>query len=138
MAVLDLQQFCCGQGPRCEQSDTDRLRQVAGGISGVTRGKAHGQESTDRDVIKDGDASSGPAVSWTGRSKFKFQRGGMTMIVVGSDVNKRLCQAAMQTEDGRLRMLPSIENTREKWLDLLAKLPPDAHIAVEVSTSSSL
>jgi transposase len=57
------------------------------------------------------------------------------MIAIGVDVHKRLCQVAMQSEDGQLRMLPSIENTREKWLELLAKLPPKAHLALEVSTS---
>src|SRR5207244_831916 len=32
-------------------------------------------------------------------------------------------------------MLPSMENTRENWLHRLAKLPPQAEIALEVSTS---
>jgi transposase len=57
------------------------------------------------------------------------------MIAIGVDVHKRLCQVAMVTEDGQLRMLPSMENTRENWEKLVAKLPPEAHIAVEVSTS---
>jgi len=32
-------------------------------------------------------------------------------------------------------MLPSIENTRKDWLELLQELPPGAEIALEVSTS---
>jgi len=32
-------------------------------------------------------------------------------------------------------MLPSMENTRENWLELLTQLPPEAEIALEVSTS---
>lgn len=57
------------------------------------------------------------------------------MIAIGADVHKRTCTLAMQREDGQLTMLPSIENTREEWLGLLAKLPPSAEIALEVSTS---
>jgi len=54
------------------------------------------------------------------------------MIAIGSDVHQRKCELAMQGEDGQLKMLPSMENTREKWLELLAQLPPEAEIAVEV------
>lgn len=57
------------------------------------------------------------------------------MIAIGADVHKRMCTLAMQREDGALKMLPSMENTREDWLSLLAKLPPEAEIALEVSTS---
>jgi transposase len=57
------------------------------------------------------------------------------MIAIGADVHKRKCALAMQLEDGNLKMLPSMENTRENWLELLRKLPPNAEIALEVSTS---
>lgn len=57
------------------------------------------------------------------------------MIAIGADVHKRKCTLAVQREDGQLKMLPSMENTREDWLSLLTKLPPDAEIALEVSTS---
>src|SRR5437016_11584146 len=57
------------------------------------------------------------------------------MIAIGADVHKRMCTLAMQGEDGQLTMLPSMENTRENWLHRLAKLPPQAEIALEVSTS---
>src|SRR5436309_982253 len=57
------------------------------------------------------------------------------MIAIGADVHKRTCTLAMQGEDGQLTMLPSMENTRENWLHRLAKLPPQAEIALEVSTS---
>lgn len=57
------------------------------------------------------------------------------MIAIGADVHKRMCTLAMQPEDGQLKMLPSMENTCENWLGLLAKLPPEAEIALEVSTS---
>ena len=57
------------------------------------------------------------------------------MIAIGADVHKRTCTLAMQGEDGQLTMLPSMENTRENWLHRLAKLPPEAEIALEVSTS---
>lgn len=57
------------------------------------------------------------------------------MIAIGADVHKRMCKLAVESEDGEVKMLPSIENTREEWLELLAHLPPEAEIAVEVSTS---
>ena len=57
------------------------------------------------------------------------------MIAIGADVHKRRCTLAVLGEDGQLKMLPSMENTRENWLELLAKLPPHAEIALEVSTS---
>lgn len=57
------------------------------------------------------------------------------MIAIGADVHKRRCTLAVLGEDGQLKMLPSMENTRENWLELLAKLPPQAEIALEVSTS---
>jgi transposase len=57
------------------------------------------------------------------------------MIAIGIDVHKGKCTIAEQGEDGELKMRPSIENTREEWLELLQELPPDAEIALEVSTS---
>jgi hypothetical protein len=51
------------------------------------------------------------------------------------DVHKRQCELALQREDGQLKMLPRIENTRENWLELLSQLPREAEIALEVSTS---
>ena len=46
------------------------------------------------------------------------------MIAIGADVHKLLCTLAVQGQDGQLKMLPSMENTRENWLGLLAQLPP--------------
>jgi transposase len=57
------------------------------------------------------------------------------MIAIGSDTHKRMCMFAAQYEDGRLEMLPSMENTRENWLHLVKGLPPEAELALEVSTS---
>jgi transposase len=57
------------------------------------------------------------------------------MIAVASDVHKGRCFFAMIPEDGKLKMLEPIECTREAWLKRLAELPPDAEIALEVSTS---
>lgn len=57
------------------------------------------------------------------------------MIAIGADVHKRMCTLAVQREDGQLQMLPSMENTRENWLELLGQLPPRVEIALEVSTS---
>jgi transposase len=57
------------------------------------------------------------------------------MIPVASDVHKGRCLFAMIPEDGKLKMLEPIECTREAWLKRLAELPPDAEIALEVSTS---
>ena len=57
------------------------------------------------------------------------------MIAIGVDVHKRQCRLAMQFEDGELASFAPIENTREGWLELLAVLPPQAEMALEVSTS---
>jgi transposase len=57
------------------------------------------------------------------------------MIAIGADVHKRMCTLAAQYEDGRLEMLPSMENTRENWLHLVKGLPAEAELALEVSTS---
>lgn len=57
------------------------------------------------------------------------------MIAVGADGHKRMCTLAMQYEDGRLQMLPSMENTRANWLKLVQELPAEAELALEVSTS---
>src|SRR5438876_7238967 len=57
------------------------------------------------------------------------------MIAIGADVHKQQCTLAVQRPDGKLSMLPSLDNTRENWLDLLTHLPPEAQIALEVSTS---
>jgi transposase len=57
------------------------------------------------------------------------------MIAIGADVHKRMCTLAMQYEDGRLQMLPSMENTRANWLQLVQELPTGAELALEVSTS---
>src|SRR2546428_11719626 len=57
------------------------------------------------------------------------------MIAIGADVHKQQCTLAVQRPDGKLSMLPSMDNTRENWLDLLTQLPPEAQIALEVSTS---
>jgi len=56
------------------------------------------------------------------------------MIPIGADVHKRRCEL-YQFEDGQLKRLPPMENTRENWLEVLTKLPPEAEIALEVSTS---
>lgn len=57
------------------------------------------------------------------------------MIAVGVDVHKRQCTIAIQREDGELASFGPMENRREAWMDLLTKLPPEAEIALEVSTS---
>jgi transposase len=57
------------------------------------------------------------------------------MIAIGADVHKRMCTLAAQYEDGRLAMLPSMENTRANWLKLVGELPAGAELALEVSTS---
>jgi hypothetical protein len=57
------------------------------------------------------------------------------MIAIGADVHKGRCVFAMMGEEGKVKMLPPIECTREAWLERLAELPPDAEIALEVSTS---
>ncbi len=57
------------------------------------------------------------------------------MIAVGVDVHKRQCALAIQFEDGELASFAPFENRREEWRELLAVLPPEAEIALEVSTS---
>ncbi len=57
------------------------------------------------------------------------------MIPIGSDIHKRRCNF-MKFEDGKMRALPPIDNTREAWLEFLSELPPEAEIAMEVITSS--
>jgi hypothetical protein len=57
------------------------------------------------------------------------------MIAIGSDVHKGRCVFAMMGEEGKVKMLEPIECTREAWLKRLAELPPEAEIALEVSTS---
>jgi transposase len=57
------------------------------------------------------------------------------MLAIGADVHKRRCTLVEQLKNGQLRSLPTMNNTREEWLGLLATLPPDAEIALEVSTS---
>jgi transposase len=57
------------------------------------------------------------------------------MIAIGVDVHKRQCTVAIQREDGERRCFGPMENTREGWRELLRQLPPDAEIALEVSTS---
>jgi transposase len=57
------------------------------------------------------------------------------MIAIGVDVHKRQCTVAIQREDGELGLFEPMENTREGWQELLDQLPPEAEIALEVSTS---
>ena len=57
------------------------------------------------------------------------------MIAIGSDVHKGRCVLAMMEEEGKVKMLEPIECTREAWLKRLGELPPEAEIALEVSTS---
>ena len=57
------------------------------------------------------------------------------MIAVASDVHKGRCLMAMLPPEGKLKVLEPIECTREAWLQRLAELPPEAEIALEVSTS---
>ena len=57
------------------------------------------------------------------------------MIAVGVDVHKRQCHLAMQLEDGELACFGPRANIREEWRKLLTVLPPEAEIALEVSTS---
>lgn len=57
------------------------------------------------------------------------------MIAIGADVHKGRCVFARMEEDGKVKMLEPIECTREAWLERLAELPPEAEIALEVSTS---
>jgi transposase len=57
------------------------------------------------------------------------------MIAIGVDVHKRQCTIAIQREDGELKGFGPMENTREGWKELLDRMPPEAEIALEVSTS---
>ncbi len=57
------------------------------------------------------------------------------MIAVGVDVHKRQCTVAIQGEDGKLGCFGPMENTRQGWRELIEQLPPEAEIALEVSTS---
>jgi transposase len=57
------------------------------------------------------------------------------MIAVGVDVHKRQCTVAIQRGDGKLKCFGPMENTRQGWEGLLEKLPGEAEIALEVSTS---
>jgi len=57
------------------------------------------------------------------------------MIAIGVDVHKQQCTVAMQQEGGELKCFGPMENTREGWRELLEQLPPEAEIALEVSTS---
>ena len=57
------------------------------------------------------------------------------MITIGVDVHKRQGTVAIQQEGGELKCFGPMENTREGWRELLEQLPPEAEIALEVSTS---
>ena len=57
------------------------------------------------------------------------------MVAVGVDVHKRQCTVAIQRQDGKLRLLEPMANTRQGWRGLLDQLPAEAEIALEVSTS---
>ena len=57
------------------------------------------------------------------------------MIAVSSDVHKRLCKMAILRPGEKLKMLEAIECKREAWLERLSELPPEAEIALEVSTT---
>ncbi len=56
------------------------------------------------------------------------------MVPIGVDVHKRRCKV-LEFNDGRVKVWRPIQNTREDWLELLPELPPDAEIALEVSTA---
>lgn len=57
------------------------------------------------------------------------------MIAVGVDVHKRHCTFAIQLEEGEVGLFGPVENTCEGWQGMLDILPPEAEIALEVSTS---
>lgn len=57
------------------------------------------------------------------------------MIPVASDVHKGRCWMGMIPPGEELKMLEPIACTREAWRKRLAELPPEAEIALEVSTS---
>ena len=56
------------------------------------------------------------------------------MVPIGVDVHKRRCKV-VEFSDSKVKVRKPMENTREEWLELLAELPPDAEIALEVSTA---
>jgi hypothetical protein len=56
------------------------------------------------------------------------------MIANGADVHKRQCRLA-EFREGKTKVLPPMDNTREGWLEFLSELPPEAEIALGVSTS---
>ncbi len=56
------------------------------------------------------------------------------MVPIGVDVHKRRCKV-LEFKDGKVKVRRPIENRREDWLGLLPELPPDAEIALEVSTA---
>jgi transposase len=53
---------------------------------------------------------------------------------VGIDVHKRRCKVVV-LHQGERKVVKSMANTREEWLELLTELPPDAEIGLEVSTA---
>jgi len=53
---------------------------------------------------------------------------------VGIDVHKRSCQV-VEFDHGGIKVRKSMTNTREGWLEMVAELPPDAEIGLEVSTA---
>ena len=57
------------------------------------------------------------------------------MIAIGVDVHKRQCTVALQGEEGEVGCFGPMENRREGWRELLEPLPPEAEMALEVSTS---
>jgi len=56
------------------------------------------------------------------------------MVPIGVDVHKRRCKV-VEFSDSKVKVRRAIENTREDWLGMLPELPPDAEIALEVSTA---
>jgi len=56
------------------------------------------------------------------------------MIPVASDVHEGRCWFGMLPPGEELKMLEPIECTREAWRKRLGELPPEAEIALEVST----
>ena len=61
------------------------------------------------------------------------------MVPIGIDVHKRRCKVLeFNYKDGEVKVRRPIENRREDWLGMLPELPPDAEIALEVSTAGLL
>lgn len=56
------------------------------------------------------------------------------MVPIGVDVHKRRCKV-VEFKDGKVKVRKPMDNTRRDWLELLTELPPDAEIALEVSTA---